>query len=166
MVLDLITQFCGVPRGRWSFVLPEISRGKVRKLKFPGFFSKKVFSQHPSVWNYKRKSCKISPLDETIRRVVYFRHFYILWYVCYPNSNPFPPPSQECTFKWNMLFRGFLIDLKFSNGSLPVKKLTDFAGVLVLSHKILEGCNKMGYSRKKPDSGGWERHGVFHFLTL
>ena len=107
LVLDLITQFCGVPRGRWSFVLPEISRSKVRKLKFPGFFSKKVFSQHPSVWNYKRKSCKISPLDKTIRRVVYFRHFYILWHVCYPNSNTFPPPSQECTFKWNMLFRGF-----------------------------------------------------------
>ena len=52
-----------------------------------------------------------------------------------------------------MLFRGFLIDLKFSNGSLPVKKLTDFAGVLVLSHKILEGCNKMGYSRKKQTVG-------------
>ena len=53
---------------RWSFVLSEISRGKVRKLKFSGFFSKKVFSQHPSVfsgialyWKYKRKYCKIFP---------------------------------------------------------------------------------------------------------
>ena len=36
----------------------EISRGKVRKLKFPGFFSKKVFSQHPSVWNYKKNIVK------------------------------------------------------------------------------------------------------------
>ena len=106
----------------------EISRGKVRKLKFPGFFSKKVFSQNPSVWNYKRKSCKISPLDETIsiRRVVYFRHFYILWYVCYANSNPFPPPVKNVQSLYEICCYleafSLWIDLKFSNGSLPVKK--------------------------------------------
>ena len=78
-----------------------------RKLKFPGFFSKKVFSQHPSVWNYKRKSCKFSPLDKRALGGLFILDTFIFCGMyAYPNSNPFPPPSQECTFKWNMLFRG------------------------------------------------------------
>ena len=49
LVLGLNTILLSSPR--WSFVLSEISRGKVRKLKFSGFFSKKVFSQHLSVFS-------------------------------------------------------------------------------------------------------------------